>query len=148
MSSTMNRKKVVKPSKEVESDPAAISAYDASQAAGNRAICKRLRTEIDAVLRDATSRVWHGAPVWFVGGLPVIGYSVPKRGGVSLLFWNGQAFRSPLLTPMGKFEAAEIHVEDVAAIDFKPLRILIRRAGTELWDVSSILRRRKASTGR
>ncbi|RJP42466.1 MAG: SRPBCC domain-containing protein [Phycisphaerales bacterium] len=34
---------------------------------------------------------------WVVGDTPVVGYSVPARGGVALLFWNGMARPSVIL---------------------------------------------------
>lgn len=115
-----------------------IAAYDAARPAREAAICRRLRTEITATLPDASSKVWHGAPVWFVGETPVVGYSVPARGGVVLLFWNGQAFDEPALQPMGKFQAAQAEYAALADIKVAPLRRWLRKAGKQLWDVSVI----------
>ncbi len=115
-----------------------IAAYDASRPAREAALCRRLRREIAATLPDATSKVWHGAPVWFVGETPVVGYSVPARGGVALLFWNGQAFDEPALQPMGKFQAAQAEYGAVADIKVAPLRRWLRKAGEQLWDVSVV----------
>jgi len=123
-----------------------IAAYDASRPAREAAICRRLRTEIAATLPDATSKVWHGAPVWFVGETPVVGYSVPARGGVALLFWNGQAFDEPALHPMGKFQAAQVDYGSVEEIEVTPLRRWLRKAGKQLWDVSVIRARRAAAS--
>lgn len=77
----------------------------------------------------------------------MVGYTVPARGGVVLLFWNGQAFRDPGLTPIGKFEVAQIEYYDVSAIAPEPLRPWLKRAGTELWDVCP-LRRGMARAGK
>jgi hypothetical protein len=119
-----------------------VAAYDSTQSAAESAICRRLRTEIARALPAATSKVWHGAPVWFIGETPVVGYSVPAKGGVQLLFWNGQAFGDPALKPIGKFKAAQMEFEDAAGIKVTSLRRLLKRAGRELWDVSSVRRRR------
>ncbi|MEP0848427.1 MAG: DUF1801 domain-containing protein [Phycisphaerae bacterium] len=97
-----------------------------------------MRAEIERALPDAASKVWHGAPVWFVGNTPVVGYSVPARGGVALLFWNGQAFGDPALKPMGKFKAAQVEFEHTSEIKAAPLRRWLKKAGTELWDIRSI----------
>ena len=35
--------------------------------------------EIEHRLPAATSRVWHGHPVWFDGDHPIVGYDVRKR---------------------------------------------------------------------
>ena len=127
-------------------DRRSIAAYDAAQSAAEASVCRRLRAEIERALPDATSKVWHGAPVWFVGNTPVVGYSVPASGGVALLFWNGQAFGDPALKPMGKFKAAQIQFEDAPEIKVALLRRWLKKAGTELWDVSSI-RRKKGGAG-
>lgn len=125
-----------------------VAAYDAAQSAAEASICRRLRAEIDRALPAATSRVWHGAPVWFIGETPVVGYNVPARGGVVLLFWNGQAFDDPGLTPIGKFKAAQARFEDVAELKAAPLRRWLKKAGRKLWDVRSIRRLRSRAAGR
>jgi hypothetical protein len=43
-----------------------IANYAEKQAAQYAEICHALRTEIDAVLTKATSKIWHAIPVWFV----------------------------------------------------------------------------------
>jgi hypothetical protein len=121
-----------------------VAAYDSAQPAAEASVCRRLRTEIERALPDATSKVWHGAPVWFVGDTPVVGYSVPARGGVTLLFWNGQAFGDPALNPVGKFKAAQIRFGSPAEIQLPALRRWLRKAGTELWDFSSLRPRKPA----
>ena len=125
-----------------------VAAYDAAQSAAEAAICRRLRAEISRALPAATSRVWHGAPVWFIGETPVVGYNVPAKGGVVLLFWNGQAFDDPGLTPIGKFKAAQARFAGAAEIKAAPLRRWLKKAGTELWDVRSIRRRRSRAARR
>jgi hypothetical protein len=118
-----------------------IPAYDAAQPAAEASVCRRLRAEIGRALPHATSRVWHGAPVWFVRETPVVGYSVPARGGVALLFWNGRSFADPALEPVGKFAAAQIRFGGVAEIQVPALRRWLQRAGKDIWDVRAIRRR-------
>src|SRR5262245_33465264 len=120
---TMNRKKGSKDGRATVS----VAAYDAAQPVAEASICRTLRAEIDKALPDATSKVWHGAPVWFVGEVPVAGYSVPAKGGVALLFWNGQAFGDPALEPMGKFRAAQAHFAAASAIKVTPLRRWLKK---------------------
>jgi hypothetical protein len=119
-----------------------IPAYDAAQPAAEASICRRLRKEIVRTLPAASSKVWHGAPVWFVGDTPVVGYNVAAKGGVVLLFWNGRAFEDPALTPIGKFKAAQAHFGAASEIEPAPLRGWLKRAGTEIWDTSALLRKR------
>jgi hypothetical protein len=125
-----------------------IAAYDAAQPVAEASVCRRLRAEIERALPTATSKVWHGAPVWFIGGTPVVGYNVAAKGGVVLLFWNGQAFEDPALKPIGKFKAAQAQFGDASEIAVAPLRRWLRKAGEEIWDISSIRRRRSRATRR
>jgi hypothetical protein len=120
-----------------------IAGYDAAQSSAEASVCRRLRAEIVRALPDAESKVWHGSPVWFVGDTPVVGYNVAARGGVVLLFWNGQAFRDPALKPIGKYKAAQARFGEVSEIRTAPLRRWLKKAGKEIWDVSSIRRQRE-----
>jgi hypothetical protein len=65
-----------------------IVAYNNAQAADRKPICELLATEIQSGLWGAENKIWHGAPVWFLDGNPIAGYSVLKDS-VRLLFWNG-----------------------------------------------------------
>lgn len=135
-----------KQSSKVGRTTVSIDAYDAAQPPSEAFICKRLRVEIERALPDAASKVWHGAPVWFVGDTPVVGYDVPAKGGVVLLFWNGQAFGDPALESIGKFKAAQMHFAEAGDIKVTPLRRWLKKAGTELWDVRSIRRPKARAT--
>ena len=81
-----------------------IDAFHAAQAEEDRRICDVLRGEIEAGLSAAEGGVWHAHPVWFIEGNPIVGYSKLKDC-VRLLFWSGQGFRTPGLTPEGTFKA-------------------------------------------
>ena len=93
-----------------------IQSYNSSQADDDQMICDRLAMIIDAALPGAESKVWHGAPVWFVDGNPIVGYSKLKDS-VQLLFWSGQSFDEPGLKAEGKFKAAEARYTSVDRID-------------------------------
>lgn len=136
-----------RPTKKSASVPP-IAAYDAAQPSQLAAVCKRLRAEIERALPGASSKVWHGAPVWFVGETPVAGYNVSKQGDVVLLFWNGQAFGDPSLRPIGSFHAAEARYASIAEIDAAALKRWLKLAGTKLWDLGELRARRKAATSR
>jgi hypothetical protein len=62
---------------------------------------------------------------------------------VTLLFWNGKAFKVTALQTTGKFKAAQVHYDDVAQMDAKALRRWLKKAGAELRDYSTI--RKKAA---
>jgi hypothetical protein len=110
-----------------------IGAYAKKLKQKQKSIADGLRKTIDAALPKATSKVWHGHPVWFIGENPVVGYST-KTIGVALLFWNGQSFGEPALAPIGKFHAAELKYADLADIDAKLLARCLRKAKADIWD--------------
>lgn len=125
-----------------------IAGYDAAQSPAEAAVCRRLRAEIVRALPDAEAKVWHGSPVWFVGDTPVVGYNVAARGGVVLLFWNGQAFRDPALKPIGKWKAAQTRFGVASEIRIAPLRRWLKKSGKEIWDVRSIRKQRERARKR
>jgi hypothetical protein len=96
-------------------------------------MCATLRKLIDKALPGATSKVWHGSPVWFVGDNAVVGYSATKKT-VDLLFWNGRAFDEPELHPVGKFQAAKAIFSDVAEIDERTLLRWLKKAKLDVFD--------------
>jgi uncharacterized protein YdhG (YjbR/CyaY superfamily) len=109
-----------------------IAEYAKDQTPGFRAVCKSLRGLIDAALPKATSKVWHGSPVWFMGENPVVGYCA-KAKVVQLLFWNGRAIDKDL-APVGKYGAAEATFADAAEIDAPAVRRWLRKARTDVFD--------------
>jgi hypothetical protein len=120
---------------------ASVIAYNNAQSDVQRAICIRLATLIDQSLRQAESKVWHGGPVWFLDGNPIVGYWVRKQG-TQLLFWSGQSFEEQGLVPEGKFKAAEVKFGDVSEIRVTPLKRWLRKAKTIQWDYKNIAKRR------
>ncbi|MDW4497281.1 DUF1801 domain-containing protein [Sulfitobacter sp. D35] len=118
-----------------------IDAYHAAQTGGDRAICARLRAEIDAGLPKAEAKIWHAHPVWFLNGNPIVGYSKLKTC-VRLLFWSGQSFDTPGLKPEGKFKAAEARYTDAAEIDAGALQGWLADARRIQWDYKNIVKRK------
>ena len=122
----------------VESTTDAIAAYTAALAPGHAAVCQQLRAEIDKALPKATSKLWHGHPVWFIDDTPVTGFNITAKKGVSLLFWSGQLFEEPLLIALGKINAAQIQYNDVSEIDAKALRRWLKKCSTIIWDYKNL----------
>ena len=122
-----------------------IAAYSRAQSPSFRETCETLRALITSALPKATSKVWHGAPVWFIDENPVVGYSV-KTKGVSLLFWNGQAFKEPGLKPMGKYGAAEAVFRDVDELDAPAIRRWLKKARTNVFDSKTFFRKLREGT--
>ena len=93
-----------------------ILAYNAKQDPPFRDICDQLSALILAALPEATNKIWHAHPVWFLAGNPIVGYRRLK-GRVRLLYWSGQTFDEPGLKHEGSFKAAEKRYFTVAYID-------------------------------
>lgn len=115
--------------------------YNRSQSPVDQQTCELLAREIDLALPDALNKVWHGHPVWFLAGNPVVGYSRLK-GGVRLLFWSGQSFASPGLHPEGKFKAAEARYPAADAVDLTALRGWLTECREVQWDYQNIVKRK------
>lgn len=120
--------------------PLGVAAWSREQEPLVGAMCEQLRGLIDAALPKATSKVWHGSPVWFSGENPVVGYSA-KKTGVSLLFWNGAAIGEPALKPVGKYGAAEALFADASEIDAKAVRRWLKAAGENVFDSKAFFKK-------
>jgi hypothetical protein len=118
-----------------------VITYNNNQEAENKAICEKLASEIQKGLPDAESRVWHGSPVWFLDGNPVVGYAV-RKVGVQLLFWSGQSFDEPELKPEGTFKAAEARYLSADEIDTDNLQRWLKKSITIQWDYKNIVKRK------
>ncbi|HRA47373.1 MAG TPA: DUF1801 domain-containing protein [Thermomicrobiales bacterium] len=118
-----------------------ILAYNAKQDPPFRDICDQLSALILAALPEATNKIWHAHPVWFLAGNPIVGYSKLK-GPVRLLYWSGQTFDEPGLTHEGSFKAAEKRYFTVADIDPADLNRWLAKSRTIQWDYKNIVKRK------
>jgi hypothetical protein len=118
-----------------------IAAYNRGQAKGDRPICARLKTEIEKVLPKAESKIWHGTPVWFLDGNPIVGYHKLKDG-IRLLFWSGQSFGEDGLRPEGTFKAAEARYREAKDIALTDLRRWLAKSKRIQWDYKNIVKRK------
>jgi hypothetical protein len=117
-----------------------IAAYAQAQPPAFRTVCDVLRALITDALPKATSRVWHGSPVWFVDENPVVGYNATAKT-VNLLFWNGQAFDEPDLKPVGKYRAAQAVFREAAEIDPKVIRRWLKKAKADVLDSQAFFKK-------
>ena len=106
-----------------------------------REICEELNAKISKALPEAESKVWHGAPVWFLDGNPIVGYSDHKNY-VKLLFWSGQSFEDSHLKPEGKFKAADVCFEKVVDVNNHLLSQWLEKSKSIQWDYKNIVKRR------
>ncbi len=118
-----------------------IQAYNNAQAPTDTAICNTIATIIDSELPEAESKLWHGHPVWFLDGNPIVGYSKLKNS-VRLLFWSGQSFTEPDLHPEGSFKAAEIHYTAIYQIKNADLARWLQKSKEIQWDYKNIVKRK------
>lgn len=118
-----------------------IQDYNAAQGAEAGAICDALAGLIAGGLPGAEGRVWHGGPVWFLAGNPVVGYWV-RKGGVQLLFWSGQSFDAPGLTAEGKFKAAAVVYGAAGQIVGADVLGWLTQGAVIQWDYANIAKRK------
>ena len=121
--------------------PDDIAAYHAALAPEDRAIADLLAAEITAALPEATAKVWHAHPVWFLGGNPIVGYHRLKDS-LRLMFWSGQSFPTPGLAPEGSFQAAEVRYSAVDDVDADALRAWLAESREIQWDYRNLVRRK------
>ena len=117
-----------------------ISEYNKEQTINVKMTCDFLEENINTFLRKSESKIWHGSPVWFIQGNPIVAYSVRKNGSVSLMFFSGQSFDEKDLKPEGKFKAAEIVYTDSKEIKSTHLKRWLKKAEVIQWDYKNIVK--------
>lgn len=119
-----------------------IVAYNDRQDEVNKDICDLLAREIQKVLADkTTSKIWHGAPVWFDDGNPIAGYDVLKNC-VRLLFWSGQDFDELGLKAEGSFKASEARYTNPDQINVDDLHRWLEKSLNIQYDYKNIVKNR------
>ncbi len=121
--------------------PSDILNYESLLTEWDRTICEALRAEIERSLPEATSKVWHAHPVWFLDGNPIVGYSKLKWS-VRLLFWSGKSFDEAWLTNEGSFMAAEKRYTDVSEVGRTELAHWLVKSRDIQWDYANIVKRK------
>lgn len=117
-----------------------IPEYNRGQVLEIKEICDFLELNVNTFLKKSESRIWHGAPVWFINGNPIVSYSVRKNSSVSLMFFSGQSFEEENLLPEGKFKAAEIFYKNVKDIKITHLKRWLKKAMIIQWDYKNIVK--------
>ncbi len=119
-----------------------ITAYNNKQSATDKAICVCLLKEISKHLQNAEHKIWHGHPVWFINGNPVVGYSKQKKG-IRLMFWSGAGFNENKLTPgTGKFKDASVFYTKREEINITDLKRWLNKSVHIQWDYKNIVKRK------
>ncbi len=118
-----------------------VQAYNNDQNSTDAAICNLLAKEINNCLPEAENKIWHGHPVWFLNGNPVVGYSKLKNC-IQLLFWSGQSFEEDALQKAGSFKAAAIRYTAEVEVNIKELKRWLKKAVLIQWDYKNIVKRK------
>ncbi len=119
-----------------------ISQYIAAQTEDDQVICEQLQALMTAYLPNAENKLWHGHPVWFLEGNPIVGYS-KLNAGIRLMFWSGADFGEPKLTlGSGKFKDASITYQLANQIDVVDVHRWLEKSKTIQWDYKNIVKRR------
>ena len=119
-----------------------IQQFNEAKGDEERQICRQLMQEINRSLPQAESKIWHGHPVWFLDGNPIVGYSKLKNC-IRLMFWSGADFNEPGLTPgTGKFKDASIRYTGADQIDVEDLRRWLEKSTAIQWDYKNIYKRK------
>jgi hypothetical protein len=84
-----------------------------------------------------SGRIYYSIPVWLIDDNPIVGYYISSKH-VTLLFWSGQSFKTPGLTPEGSFKAAEIRYESAAEIDKVRLKKWLVESTKTIWNYRDI----------
>lgn len=119
-----------------------IQSYNNKQAPSDKAICDLLAREISSVLTNTENKIWHGHPVWFLKGNPIVGYS-KQKDCVRLMFWSGADFDEEQLLPgTGKFKDASVRYTDINQLNKDPLRRWLKKSISIQWDYKNIVKRK------
>lgn len=107
----------------------------------DKEICLELYKIINENLANSENKLWHGHPVWFLNGNPIVGFSKLKNR-INLLFWSGQSFDEVGLTPEGSFKAAQMNYTDVNQINKDDLKRWLEKSVIIQWDYKNIVNRK------
>lgn len=119
-----------------------ILDYNNSQTTSEKEICDLLAKEISKSLPEAENKIWHGHPVWFLEGNPIVGYSKQKAGW-RLMFWSGASFEEDKLNIVGnKFKDASVFYTSVEQINTKELKRWLKKSKEIQWDYKNIVKRK------
>ena len=118
-----------------------IQDYQSKLSTDEAEIGAELIKLISKALPKAVGKVWHGHPVWFIDGNPVVGYSL-KKAGIEVLFWSGQSFKLDGLRAIGKFKAAGVSVPTLKDLSKKNMTAWLTEALAIQWDYANLPKKR------
>ena len=105
-------------------------------------MCSSDLAEITRGLPQATSRIWHSHPVWFLEENPIVGYS-RQKAGIRLMFWSGADFEESFLNVIGKkFKDASAFIVAPEDISSRVLQRCLKKAQVIQWDYRNLVKRK------
>jgi hypothetical protein len=119
-----------------------IRQYNENLSPESKVICDWLLSKLKKALPGIEAKIWHGHPVWFHKGNPIFGYSQMKAG-IQILFWSGQSFSAPGLTPVGKFKAAGVYVSSRKDPNLAELSAWLKESIEIQWDYANLPKKKK-----
>jgi len=119
-----------------------IRTYHGQQTSIDQEVFELLASTINGILTDAESKVWHGHPVWFLDGNPIVGYS-KQKAGCRLMFWSGADFEEDGLAVKGqKFKDASIFYTTVDQVNVQDLERWLMKSIKIQWDYKNVVKRK------
>lgn len=119
-----------------------IIQYNRNQIESDKEICDVLSEIIEKHLKEASSKIWHAHPVWFINENPIVGYSKQKKG-IRLMFWSGASFDEAGLNVIGKkFKDASVFYNDSSEISKTDLKRWLKKSKDIQWDYKNIVKRK------
>jgi hypothetical protein len=119
-----------------------IIEYNNKQTLDDKEICNQLAAIICNELTEAESKIWHGHPVWFLNGNPIVGYS-KQKAGIRLMFWSGADFEEEELSVRGeKFKDASVFINKIFDINVNDLNRWLKKSREIQWDYKNIVKRK------
>lgn len=119
-----------------------VTDYNNSLEPEESAICNSLCESICQDLPEAENKIWHGHPVWFLDGNPIVGYS-KQKAGIRLMFWSGASFDEDGLNLRGtKFKDASVFYNSDKVINYQDLQRWLGKSRNIQWDYKNIVKRK------
>jgi uncharacterized protein YdhG (YjbR/CyaY superfamily) len=119
-----------------------IIEYNNKQTLDDKEICNQLATIISNELTEAENKIWHGHPVWFLKGNPIVGYS-KQKAGIRLMFWSGADFEEEeLIVRGGKFKDASVFINKISDIRENDLIRWLKKSRVIQWDYKNLVKRK------
>ena len=108
----------------------------------HKTLCNQLIVLIDDHLTYTERKVWHGHPVWFIDGNPIVGFSKQKKG-IRLMFWSGADFDEITLNVRGdKYKDASVFYESEDEIVHSDVQRWLEKAVDIQWDYKNLIKRK------